>query len=137
MTDRREFLKLFGVGCAVVPIIGGAPVAAAESRLIEIPKLIPVEQPSMAGSADGVRFMSGPLGITVTLDDPSDGKRVTLHGKTFVMSIQNEIGDCRSWHDRVPFAQIVKKQIATWRMEGQLLPDEDGNIYTQTMEIMR
>ena len=36
---RRDLLQLFGVGAAVVPIIGGLPVPEAQASLIEVPKV--------------------------------------------------------------------------------------------------
>ena len=40
--NRRDLLKLFGIGASVVPIVGGSPQLAAESRLIETPKVEPI-----------------------------------------------------------------------------------------------
>lgn len=48
--NRRDILKLFGVGASVVPVIGGAPHLAAESKLIETPKVEPIIQPSFDGN---------------------------------------------------------------------------------------
>jgi hypothetical protein len=36
---RRDFLKLFGVGAAIVPVIGSTPKMEAKARLIEEPKI--------------------------------------------------------------------------------------------------
>jgi hypothetical protein len=40
--NRRDLLKLFGIGATVVPLIGGTPEMDAPAKLIEVPKLEPV-----------------------------------------------------------------------------------------------
>jgi len=140
MTDRREFLKLFGVGCAIVPIIGGAPVIAAESTLIEVPKLIPVEKSTWAGKFEGPfgdRIFGGPMGMTVTLDNPINAQRITLQGKTFILSMGQELGDIRSKYNKQVRAQYIKERTATWKFEGQFIPNENNDIATLTQEFIR
>lgn len=39
--DRRDFLRFFGVGAAVVPIVGGMPHSDAAAVLVETPKIEP------------------------------------------------------------------------------------------------
>jgi len=42
--NRRDILKLFGVGAAVVPVVGGVPVSAAQSLIVKPPEIeIPPE----------------------------------------------------------------------------------------------
>lgn len=138
MNDGREFLKLFGVGCAVVPIIGGAPVIAAESKLIEVPKLLPVEKSTWAGNFEGPVgdvLMRGAMGVTVTLDT-IDGKRITMQGKTFVLSFGSAIKDLRSRDSRFIQAQYLTERTATWKFEGQFIPDENGVIATHRHEFV-
>ncbi len=41
--DRRSFLKLFSAGAAIVPIIGGSADHANAARIIEPPRVEPIE----------------------------------------------------------------------------------------------
>jgi len=42
--NRRDILKLFGVGAAVMPVVGGVPVSAAQSLIVKPPEIeIPPE----------------------------------------------------------------------------------------------
>lgn len=46
MMDRRDILKLFGIGAAVVPLVGGVPDFDASASLIEIPRIEPLVIPA-------------------------------------------------------------------------------------------
>jgi hypothetical protein len=134
--DRRDFLKMFGVGCTVVPIIGGIPVAAAESKLVEIPKIEPVENLSMLGDLRSSVLMSGPMGITVIMDDPLTGKRTTLQGKTFVMSVSDEMSELKNIRGDIR-GLVHRYKKTTWRMEGEFIGNEKNELGTITQEFIR
>lgn len=133
--DRRELLKLFGVGAAVVPILGGVPVAAAESKLIEIPKIEPVEELTIPqGPVDFSQFTKqlgygvAPQLLKVKFTDSMTGREVLLVANTFVTTFSVERTPIKSGFrvEPVGFASINEK--ATWKLEGQFLVDAEGTL---------
>lgn len=132
--DRREFLKLFGAGCAIVPIIGGLPTLAAEARIIEPPK-VELAPPSsfgafssqFGGATEGA-IRPGQYGMVVIFDSP-DGGRSIMMAKTFITHIEQHVRVARSQHGSALLAFPYGPSI-TWKLEGQCVADDKGQLMT-------
>lgn len=115
---------MFGVGAAVVPIIGGVPAIAAEARLIEVPRLkfgdsVLVGQAMLPSEA----LMNGPLSVSFIVQ--TGNKKMVVQGRSVVFNCEygyRDFGDIRS---------VVTSQRMFWKMEGELI-QHNGNLLTVT-----
>ena len=113
MNNRRDFLKWFGIGAAIAPVVAGVPIMEAESTIIKAPTVEPVkfEPATVMPQA----FMgSEPVEMIVTFSG-ADGKRQVFKCNTFITSTRLE-----------PFIagnSSVSQVIARWTMEGTLLSE--------------
>src|SRR5690242_9061186 len=94
--NRRELLKLFGIGAAVVPIVGGAPQLAAESKLVTVPKVEPVVTSVKTAQAPlGLREHPGPWRMQVTYR--ANGQAYYFEADTFIDEISYSLMDVSSF----------------------------------------
>jgi hypothetical protein len=119
--ERRDFFKLFGAGATIVPLIGGVPEVAVPAKLIEVPKIEPVQYPAL--ETKGIPLAShDPCAITVTITTP-DGKTYRMSAKTFVAKV-----DVSSipygWGD--VHQMIVPCHNVSWNMEGVFTGELEG-----------
>jgi hypothetical protein len=121
MLDRRGFLQLFGVGAAVVPLVGGLPKMEAAGKLIEIPKLT-VEPVSKMPSESMLELLGHELvrlQVNFTL---KGGKTVSLQANSFVteQSFRSvDVTSCESpFVHRIPGPRRIE-----WNLKG-VLSDE-------------
>lgn len=128
MNSRREFLKLFGVGAAIVPIIGGVPIATAEAKIVEPPKVEIAKNFSLMGEVSAANFGAiGQHGIIVIFERP-DGTRSVLTAKTFVTSIDQTIKEIRGRDSRFPQDFAFNDKKLHWKMEGDCYADAAGKL---------
>lgn len=71
MSDRRSFLKLFGVGCVAAPVIGGTVADGVLARIVEPPKLEIIEPPPLVALGPRMLTGFGPYEAHVTIVDKS------------------------------------------------------------------
>ena len=127
MNDRREFLKLFGAGCAIVPIIGGLPIQSAEVTLIESPRVRLADSPILFGNVkSGDIQMNGKYGITVIFER-EDGMRRMLQGQTFITNAEQEMKAIRGFGEDIAFAGSRRVR---WKLEGEFHANKAGEILT-------
>jgi hypothetical protein len=134
MSDRREFLKMFGVGAAIVPIIGGLPQLAAEAKLIETPRVEIVESLSTLGTIRQNGFgMAGKYGITIIIDN-IDGKRlVVMSADTYFTEVKIETMDIHSdRHTHYPQRVVTGRNTFEYEIKGRCTPDQAGNLMEVT-----
>lgn len=129
MTDRREFLKLFGVGTAIVPIIGGKPNLFAAARFIEAPKV------ELASSSEAMMLEQNNTILTgddliVRTIDPLTQKVYFVHAKKFVIS--------RTYLEhRTGFRNVASGLFVTdgkrlkVQIEGDILPDNHNEMFSK------
>lgn len=136
MPDRRDFLKLFGVGTAIVPIIGGLPAFAAEAKLVEPPKVELFDKVSDGFTPTNVANIaggkSGKYALTVIMES-EEGERIVLHApKSFWLKSTVDIAPITSWNARYPVGIGVAGRAINYVIEGTLLPDDTGALGTIT-----
>ena len=73
--DRRELLKLFGIGSVVAPVIGGATMESARAKLIEVPHIEIQPPPAITGAESFMEsFGSGnKMDVIIFLRDKKTG----------------------------------------------------------------
>jgi|ERR1051326_3485173 hypothetical protein len=124
MIDRRELLKLFGVGTAVLPIIGGVPQLAAEATLIDVPKLQIPTHSELSGYSNLDAYKGsvaeGQYVLTVMIEYPS-GERSSFHAKSFNLNFS--YGNAS--HGYHANEVLLGPKIITWELKGQCV-ETDG-----------
>jgi hypothetical protein len=117
--NRRDILKLFGAGAAIVPIIGGTPDISAEARLIEPAKIIPAPASSIEGSVvyPGMFDLREPVSLTVIIERPS-GQRQVIQGKTFILKCDYTLKEFTSPIGPVEVIADRHPRIR-WALEGE------------------
>jgi len=84
--NRRELLKRFGVGTAIVPLVGGVPELQAEAKLIEEPKVElakTLTSITTEANINGARYGPGRHAITVHIK-PEVGPGIRFSATAFV-----------------------------------------------------
>lgn len=129
MESRRDFLKLFGVGAAIVPIIGGVPSLAAEAKIISPPKVELVDDLTTFGEIEGKTLKPGQYGITVIMED-ANGKRSVIHGKTFLFNVGVETRDVHSRFNKSLRMKVIERERVTWNLSGEFISGDEGTLLT-------
>ena len=110
MSNRRNFLKFFGVGATIVPVVNGLPKVDAPASLLEIPKVEPVVlAQSIPMQNDFIASQSRPCEITVSLRSAS-GKVYHFSASTFVTQVGAK------YPDMIHFRQNLAS--VTWTFSG-------------------
>jgi hypothetical protein len=92
--DRRDLLKLFGIGSVIAPVIGGVASAAPLVKLIQEPKYelvppqAPVEATELPASGD-----SGDFEITAYFRDKRSRSVHRIECSAFLLSYRCEVID--------------------------------------------
>jgi hypothetical protein len=86
--SRSDFLKLFGIGAVVVPVVGGTLDTENAAKLIAEPQVNPILLPSrnISTGYGGVNPMGGSQPIKVTIEHPQIGHTITL--KAHIVNLQ-------------------------------------------------
>ena len=71
MTNRRDWLKYFGVGAVIVPIIGAKADESMAARLIEPPNIKPVELFAKIPKPIDLKYKVASAAVLFTLQDGS------------------------------------------------------------------
>ncbi len=128
MKDRREFWKLSGAGYAIVPIIGGIPVAPAEDKIIESPKI------EITQSLSSVQILKiGPSGkySTTAILERKDGKGTFVHGQTFLISAHQEIKKLTDGYGiSGAFSDVASGKRMRCRLEFEFVAEAKGQLLT-------
>lgn len=132
MADRRDFLKLFGAGAAIVPIIGGLPKMEAEAKLVQVPTIELPDAPVDLGKPyNGFWPSSGVCDVTLTIRT-GDGTRYVAHGKSLILEMTNELPEpIYSWGHHDPVGYASPRQRLKWQVNGEYL--FDGSKLADTM----
>lgn len=126
--NRRDLLKLFGAGTAIVPVIGSKPVLAAEAILVEPPKIevvqeIPQIQPKVSIPFVGTNPDVVHLSVTYTI---SDGEIHTFDVDTIMTETKVdyfELGE--RWGPR---ELIERERRIEYSFRGRMVPATDGSL---------
>jgi hypothetical protein len=119
--QRRDFLKYFGVGASVVPLIGGLPKSDVVAKLIEVPKADVQIVPRLP-DRDTLNLLQSraKLRMQVTFIDP-DGRRMQFDAHTFIREWSVEQIDISSLGD--PFQTFIPCTTGLlWTMKGKTTP---------------
>lgn len=119
MQDRRGFLKLFGIGAAVVPVIGGMPAMDAEAKLIEVPKVELITDPASLQMPPAVMFADREAEITV-LVKRKNGERFSFTANTFITEYRVSPGIELPTHGSRFVETIPGYRRISWEMRGEL-----------------
>lgn len=92
MSDRRSFLKAFGIGTVIVPVIGGIPEAGVRATLIEVPKVEIVSPAALSGESDLIHLMRNGLADLHVWMRTKDGKAFHIEVETLVTDMEIEHG---------------------------------------------
>lgn len=135
--ERRNFLKLFGAGTAIVPVVSGLPLLAAEARLIEEPKIELFDKiPDSFGDANvrsNIFNLEGKYGITVIFEHES-GKRLVMQGETFVLETKYEMKNFYSERYQYPIKGVAHNDRVEWTLKGQMVPNDENEIAVMITE---
>jgi len=121
--SRRDLLKLFGVGAAIVPLIGGVPEVSEAAELITLPSIKPIE---VVPFVDPIRLAQealhnrGTFKMTVTFQDEA-GKRFQFNADTFITDFGYqpiEVTELYRDHYRHYIPGPVR---AEWQLKGRLI----------------
>jgi hypothetical protein len=118
--DRRGFLKLFGAGALICPIIGETPNLEATAKLIEEPQVVLAQPVPAHSSGAAVRQFSGIHDITVMID----GQCFTA--KSFFVDIKSEIGTLNNGYGSEFVARAPRVK---WTLTGECVADEAGQLF--------
>src|SRR5438128_32819 len=70
--DRRSFLKLFGIGAVVAPVVGGVMVQSSQALIVEPPKVEAIEAPPLIEASRNL--FPGDYDATIYLKHRGTGK---------------------------------------------------------------
>jgi hypothetical protein len=126
MIDRRELLKLFGVGAAVVPIVGGAPLAAAEARLVEPAKVELHDNLDVLGAEDARLYgSSGKYRLTARFSQPGR-KPAVFEADTYVFEVKNGVLYSHwAWNGDA----LLGERYLEYEIKGRCHPDETNRLF--------
>lgn len=129
--DRREVLKMFGIGAMVVPIVGSKPVREAAATLIEVPKL----EPAALEQTISTQFKSehGFKKIVVHVWDEGTGEYLHIRADRFVIT---QMAPSPAL-DQIMVASAAPAYIrqpweTRFEFEGVIIPNEKGESFMLT-----
>lgn len=93
--NRRDLLKLFGVGSAIVPVIGGVPEVQAKALLVDLPHIIAAPAPQIIKPGSWSELMGG-YDVWLTAREQKTGHVMTMRCSAFLMNAQIEVVDVTS-----------------------------------------
>jgi len=97
MTDRRNFLKLFGIGATVAPVIAGMPSMNDQAIIVEPPKLTIPETPKIVPVTAMPDF--GLSDCVVFLRDKKTQRTIRIDATGFVADYKMPSLDLTSYGD--------------------------------------
>ncbi len=83
MSNRRDFLKLFGAGAVIVPVVAGVAEVTSPATLIHVPDIEPVELVKTANVEDAVHDMQN---VSIVIDITAGGKHLRFNTNTLLAS---------------------------------------------------
>lgn len=118
MQDRRSWLKAFGVGALVAPIVDGMPNLSLPAQLVTTPEIKAVEVVKQI-DIDGI--ISGDhCDIMVILRDRRTRTVYRFHGETFVVECKPDFIDV-SRSTSLFRKRIIGRQDVEWTLKGLML----------------
>lgn len=121
MNNRRDFLKYFGIGASIIPVVNGMPNPEAEAKLIAVPQVeLPPSPQLLSRDLRSIINGLGPHQLLVILRTP-EGERFTFEASTFVTQSKISMLDVTSLSSSVkelipnPLDEVV------WEMKGVLV----------------
>ncbi len=117
--QRRDLLKLFGVGATIVPVIGGVPELEAPAKLIELPSLEPVKLAPWSGVASIPKGLPQKGYITVDFFDQQQGHHWRIRANSLVISSRASVIDVTSSINS-PYREFMPDPEPTieWELKG-------------------
>ena len=119
--NRRDILKLFGVGAAVVPLVEGKPLVEAPAQLVTVPEVKILEPP--APLVTGAQAMSNMFcqgeDVTMHVRFTSKDGVVDFAARTFITRMDTHLVDVTAHGG--PRRAIPARGLIEWELRGQLL----------------
>lgn len=120
MRDRRDFLKYFGIGATIVPLVAGMPRTDVSAKLIEVPKAdIEIAQP-LKQSLNPYHMTGRKVRMQVHFVD-EDNRRWSLEGQALVLGVAMETIDVTNHTSGFRHALAIPAKHMNWEIRGQLL----------------
>ncbi len=132
MFSRRELLKYFGAGATIVPVLGGVPETQAPAKLIEEPRIQPVELATEipVNPARLPPFLNNER-CFITVDIARGNEHWRFHANTFITRAEVGFADLTSlsspgnFKERLP----LMPESLEWSMSGVC----DGAAWVRTL----
>lgn len=118
--QRRDFLKYFGVGASVVPLIGGLPQSDVVAKLIEEPKA-DIQIVSRMPHFEALEMFASldKLDMHVSFISPH-GRRVSFRAHTFIKKWSVGTYPIRRFGS--PYTEFSPEYSElSWELEGQII----------------
>lgn len=96
--SRRDILKFFGIGAAIVPVINGAPAREHEALIVRPPEVTLVERPNLVTTLDGMdvlerMFREQKLVDTMVFLREKDGTTIRFDVAAFISDVRQDLID--------------------------------------------
>ena len=84
MNQRRDFLKMFGVGATIIPVIAGVADITMPARLIAEPIVEPVKLATVRDMNEAVQQLNGPMKgqMSIMIDVVGKSKHLRLNASS-------------------------------------------------------
>lgn len=127
MANRRDFLKMFGIGAAIAPILpGGVIVPEAKAVIVEPPKIqLSNELPKLT-LEQWLQLDRNAHKVTCFIETESG--TLVLRGNTFIVKKEYQTVSIPNPIHRFPDGIAIRGIKLRWQMEGEMIPDTTGNL---------
>jgi hypothetical protein len=109
MFNRRELLKYFTIGTAIVPLVDGLPKFQAEAKLIEEPKVDLVVAKELPRKDGLINAFHGREKLIAQITFVSEDRRIVYETPGYLTSLSveaaSELVDVTSWNS--PYQQFT------------------------------
>jgi len=124
MNNRRDLLKMFGIGATIIPLIGGVPEVSAPAELIAMPEIKPLEivRHADAGQLAEEAFRSrAKLRMTIVTFEDQSGRRFQFAADTYIQEMKATFVDVTVYGS--PYRQYVHGPYRgiDWQLQGTLI----------------
>jgi|ERR1017187_3743076 hypothetical protein len=115
--ERRDFLKYFGIGATVVPVVGGVLVPAVTAKLIEEPKADVQIAPTMPPDRILEMLQNRTVHQMQVIFSDQNGQRLTFAAETFITEYKTQPIEITSYGSQ--FREFVPGLYSLeWELKG-------------------
>lgn len=112
--NRRDIIKLFGVGATIVPVIGGVPEIAAPAKLIVEPTIEPVVLAKASEISPFTNVIIGDNKVNVTVDLVQNGSHYRFQADSFIVEFSRQVVN----HDLGNGHALLSQWGTNWTLRG-------------------